>query len=92
MTLIISKNSQKFIEKLNKKQAQQIVIKIKELHRLIGQPNDSKLLKGLEEQYYRVDVGEFRIIYQKDKINTYIFLVGKRNDGEVYRLFKRKIK
>ncbi len=42
MTLIISKNSQNFIEKLNKKQAQQIVIKIKELHLLIGQPNDSK--------------------------------------------------
>ncbi|WP_419234837.1 hypothetical protein [Rickettsia endosymbiont of Nabis limbatus] len=46
----------------------------------------------MEEQYYRVDVGEFRIIYQKDKINTYIFLVEKRNDREVYRLFKRKIK
>ncbi|WP_032139213.1 type II toxin-antitoxin system RelE family toxin [Rickettsia tamurae] len=92
MTLILSKSSQKFIEKLDTKQARQIAIKIKELCELINHPNDSKLLKGLTEQYYKVDVGEFRIIYQKDKIKTYIFLIGKRNDGEVYKLFKRKIK
>ncbi|MCC8419233.1 MAG: type II toxin-antitoxin system RelE/ParE family toxin [Rickettsia endosymbiont of Glossina mortisans submortisans] len=92
MTLILSKSSQKFIEKLDIKQARQIAIKIKELYELINHPNDSKLLKGLTEQYYRVDVGEFRIIYQKDKIKTCIFLIGKRNDGEVYKLFKRKIK
>ncbi|WP_410526158.1 palindromic element RPE3 domain-containing protein [Rickettsia endosymbiont of Orchestes rusci] len=133
MTLIISKDSQKFIEKLNPKQSRQIAIKIKELSEVIqlnsqsfrqdefedesaqrtkvrehrrvpknslvssfvndavDHPHDSKLLKGSEEQYHRVDVGEFRIIYQKNKEIFYIFIIGKRNDAEVYKLFKRKI-
>ncbi|WP_253307537.1 MULTISPECIES: type II toxin-antitoxin system RelE family toxin [unclassified Rickettsia] len=91
MTLIISKDSQKFIEKLNPKQSRQIAIKIKELSEVIAHPHDSKLLKGSEEQYHRVDVGEFRIIYQKNKEIFYIFIIGKRNDAEVYKLFKRKI-
>ncbi|MGX6959883.1 MAG: type II toxin-antitoxin system RelE/ParE family toxin [Rickettsia endosymbiont of Pentastiridius leporinus] len=92
MNLIISKSSQKFIKNLDAKQARQIIIKIKELNEIDNHPNDSKRLKCLDEAYYRVDVGEFRIIYQKDKIKTYIFLVGKRNDGEIYRLLKRKVK
>ncbi|XVN40859.1 MAG: type II toxin-antitoxin system RelE/ParE family toxin [Rickettsia endosymbiont of Argas persicus] len=90
MALILSKESQKFIEKLDAKQARQIAIKIRELSELTNHPNDSKLLKGVDEQYYRLDVGEFRIIYQKDKIKTCIFLIGKRNDGEVYKLFKKR--
>ncbi len=38
MTLILSKSSQKFIEKLDIKQARQIAIKIKELYELINHP------------------------------------------------------
>jgi mRNA interferase RelE/StbE len=91
MDIILSKDSKKFIEKLAAKQAKQIVIKIKELT-LTSYPNDSKKLKGVQTEYYRVDVGEFRIIYEIEKENILIILVGKRNDNEVYNQFKRKIK
>lgn len=91
MDIILSKDSKKFIEKLATKQAKQIVIKIKELAD-IPYPNDSKKLKGVQPEYYRVDVGEFRIIYEIKEENILILLVGKRNDNEVYNQFKRKIK
>jgi mRNA interferase RelE/StbE len=91
MDIILSKDSKKFIEKLAAKQAKQIVIKIKELT-LTPYPNDSKKLKGVQTEYYRVDVGEFRIIYEIEKENILIILVGKRNDNEVYNQFKRKRK
>ena len=91
MDIILSKDSKKFIEKLTAKQAKQIVIKIKELT-LTPYPNDSKKLKGVQTEYYRVEVGEFRIIYEIEKENILIILVGKRNDNEVYNQFKRKIK
>jgi mRNA interferase RelE/StbE len=84
MDIILSKDSKKFIEKLAAKQAKQIVIKIKELM-LTPYPNDSKKLKGVQTEYYRVDVGEFRIIYEIEKENILIILVGKRNDNDVVR-------
>lgn len=91
MDIILSKDSKKFIEKLAAKQAKQIVIEIKELG-FTPYPNDSKKLKGIQTEYYRVDVGEFRIIYEIKEENILILLVGKRNDNEVYNQFKRKIK
>lgn len=45
MTLIISKDSQKFIETLNPKQSQQIAIKIKELSEVI-QLNSQSFRQG----------------------------------------------
>ena len=56
-------------------------------------PQDSKKLIGYE-QYTRVDVGEYRIIYRyetKRDVMT-VVLVGKRNDDEVYRMTKRSLK
>ena len=41
---------------------------------------------------WRVDVGEYRILYDvltEEKV-VVIFLIGKRNDDEVYRRFARK--
>ena len=91
MNIILTKDSRKFIEKLGEKNARQIAIKIKELSSF-GHLNDSKPLKGSKENYYRTDVGEFRIIYRHQEEDLEILLVGKRNDNEVYNLFKRKTK
>ena len=91
MDLILSKDAKKFISKLADKQAKQITIKILELQNL-GTAHDSKKLKGSDIDYYRVDVGEFRIIYQIEEDTLLILLVGKRNDNEVYNQFKKKIK
>lgn len=90
MNLILSRDSKKFIEKLEAKQARQIVIKIKSLE-FDAYPSDSKKLKGTKSEYYRVDMGEFRIIYEVTNDDILILLVGKRNDNEVYNKFKRKL-
>jgi len=47
-------------------------------------PHDTRKLTGYP--YYRIDVGEFRVIYDIVKEETVrIILVGKRNDDEVYK-------
>lgn len=46
-------------------------------------PQDYKSLKGFPD-LYRVDQGEFRIIYKIQEEEIEIFRVGKRNDDEVY--------
>ena len=47
-------------------------------------PQDCKKLEGYEGSY-RVDRGEFRILYTIDEGEVEIFRVGKRNDDEVYQ-------
>ena len=51
-------------------------------------PNDSAELRD-HAPYRRVDIGERRIIYRFDETTVYIAHVGKRNDGEIYRILKR---
>ena len=51
-------------------------------------PHDSAELKG-HAPYRRVDIGERRIIYRFDETTVYIAHVGKRDDGEIYRILKR---
>jgi len=92
MEIKLSKSSVKFLEKLNQnKFAKQIAIKIKQLS-ANGHLNDSKQLKGNLSDYYRTDIGEFRIIYKIEDDQLLIPLIGKRNDGEIYKLMERKQK
>ncbi|PCJ27149.1 MAG: toxin [Rickettsiales bacterium] len=89
MEVRLSKASGKYLKKLgSSKFAKQIAIKIKVLS--TGHQNDTKKLKGNLSDYYRVDIGEYRIIYQIEGPELYISLIGKRNDGEVYKLMERK--
>ncbi|MBT4289537.1 MAG: type II toxin-antitoxin system RelE/ParE family toxin [Deltaproteobacteria bacterium] len=83
----ITKSAGKFIKKLPPKQYRQVVSTIFNL-RENPTPQDSKKLIGYSE-YYRVDIGEYRIIYRFDSEILYIALVGKRNDDQVYRQFKQ---
>jgi mRNA interferase RelE/StbE len=85
--LDFSKQALSFIESPQLKQKKQIVNKIQILLEN-PKPQDSKKLKGGDE-YFRVDVGEYRIIYTIGKMTIFVFVVGKRNDDEVYRKFKR---
>lgn len=82
----ISRLSQKFIVKLPLKHINQIKTKLHELRR-DPYPHDSKQLIGFD--YYRADVGEYRIIYKTEENVLFIILVGKRNDDEVYKKLKR---
>jgi mRNA interferase RelE/StbE len=78
-----------FIKGLQPKIAAQISKKVLSLN-LDPLPTDSKELKGYEG-YYRVDSGEYRIVYRFDPQNDLVevILVGKRNDDEVYKQLRR---
>lgn len=78
-----------FIKGLQPKIAAQISKKVLMLN-LDPLPADSKALKGYEG-YYRVDSGEYRIVYRFDPGEDLVevILVGKRNDDEVYKQLSR---
>ena len=84
-SLIIAKTAEKELLKLQPKFYKQIASKIFSLQSNC-QPHDCKALEGYENGY-RVDQGEYRILYTIDEESKSIqvFRVGKRNDGEVYR-------
>ncbi len=51
-------------------------------------PHYSRPLTG--HPFYRIEAGEYRVIYEADDVTVYVLAVGKRNDGEVYRLLNRR--
>ena len=53
-------------------------------------PHYSRPLQG-HVGLFRIDAGEYRIVYEVEEETVKIFLVGKRNDDEVYRLLSRKL-
>jgi mRNA interferase RelE/StbE len=75
----------KFLQSLEPKRYKQITLSILALGQN-ARPHDSEVLKGYP--YYRVDVGEFRIVYRFNADTVYVAHVGKRNDAEVYRWLK----
>ncbi|MEK7645314.1 MAG: type II toxin-antitoxin system RelE/ParE family toxin [Patescibacteria group bacterium] len=83
----LSKVSEKFLKKLPPKQRRQVAEKVYTLAEN-PQASDTSLLRGYEE-YYRADIGEYRIIYRWSKECLHVTLIGKRNDGDVYRKLKR---
>jgi mRNA interferase RelE/StbE len=83
-----SKQADKFLDNLPGKQFKQVYTKIKNLTSN-SQPNDSIKMTGSEDQY-RVDIGEYRIIYTFDDEVLYIEVVGKRNGDEVYKINDRR--
>lgn len=56
-------------------------------------PIDSKQLKGYPH-YYRVDCGEYRIIYlyKSEEDLVQVILIAKRNDDEVYKKLARLLR
>jgi len=82
LKLLVSKKAQKFLDDLPPKQFRQILKKIFSLLEN-PRPHDSEELRGYP--FLRNDVGEYRIIYDVRGDTLRLILVGKRNDGEVYR-------
>ena len=76
------------LEQLPAKQFHQVVLSVLKL-RQNPELHDAKGLKGYPE-YKRVNVGEYRIIYRAKDDTLVVALIGKRNDDEVYKQFKRK--
>ena len=90
LKLEFSNQAESFVSKLQAKQKRQVSQKLMSLLEN-PKPQDTKKMKG-SDIHYRVDVGEYRIIYTIEIPLIYIFIVGKRNDDDVYRRFKRLIK
>jgi mRNA interferase RelE/StbE len=80
------KRAAKRLVSLPFKQRRQIAVKIRELS-FSPYPNDSTKLKGYP--FYRVDCGEYRVIYEVAGETLSILVIGKRNDNQVYKEMKR---
>ncbi|NNM59001.1 MAG: type II toxin-antitoxin system RelE/ParE family toxin [Legionellales bacterium] len=88
----IKPKAKKFIETLPPKHQRQIKESILSLQQE-PLPQDAKKLMGYEN-YTRIDIGEYRIVYrfeENDDLIT-VVLAGKRNDNDIYRVAKRTLK
>ena len=86
LLLDITHQAKDFLGHLDPKQFRQVVRKILDL---MGnpKPGDAKPLHGYP--FWRVDVGEYRIVYRIEQNTLKVALVDKRNDDEVYKKLKR---
>lgn len=84
--LELEKRATKFIEGRPKKHRGQIYRKLAALC-VDPFPPDSAPLGGYA--LLRADVGEYRILYRVEEDFLRVYLIGKRNDDEVYRKLKR---
>jgi mRNA interferase RelE/StbE len=73
----ISKNSLKFINKQDAQQKKRILSAIYKLPY-----GDIKKLKGNE--FYRVRIGDIRVIFTKDDTELVIIVIGIGNRGQIY--------
>ncbi|KAM3101864.1 type II toxin-antitoxin system RelE family toxin [Phormidesmis sp. 146-12] len=80
--LQVTKSAEKELYDLQLKQFRQVVKKIFSLQ-AEPRPQDCKQLKG-NPGIFRVDQGEYRILYTIENDTVEVFRVGKRNDDEVY--------
>jgi mRNA interferase RelE/StbE len=81
--LDITNDAVKFVHELPPKQFRQVFNKILDLSKN-PRPTDSEQLKG-HPDFFRADIGEYRIIYRIEKDCVKIAVVGKRNDSEIYK-------
>lgn len=90
LKISLAKSVLKFLKQIPVKHGRQLAMTLESLQSN-PLPQDSKKLKGTAD-YYRVDIGEYRVIYRIDPENEMVIiaLIGKRNDNEVYKQFKRK--
>lgn len=79
-----SRSAEKDLLRLPAKNQRQIAQKLTKLAELGALPSAQKLSGRLEE-YCRLRVGEFRVIYREEGDHLIVVAIGKRNDDEVYR-------
>jgi mRNA interferase RelE/StbE len=82
----LSKQAIKFLKHLPEKQESQVVRRIAALAENPFAP-DVRKLSGFD--CFRADSGEYRIVYTTKNETLFVWIVGKRNDDEVYRKLKR---
>lgn len=91
-TFDLTKEAAKSLLELPAKQCRQVFKAVLGLSEN-PEPHDSQALKGDQYKAWglrRVDVGEYRVIYRYTDSTVEILLIGKRNDGEVYKTLGNK--
>jgi mRNA interferase RelE/StbE len=89
MDLKITRQALKAFDNLDAKQYRQVVSSVLALLKN-PEPHDSQPLRGAARGERRLDVGEYRIVYCVDSETVEVLVVGKRNDGEVYKQWGRQ--
>ena len=84
-----SKDALQTLQSFPAKHAKQIAGKIQQLA-LDPTSLPTKQLQG-SAGFFRAKSGEYRIVFSVDNDELKIWLIGKRNDDEVYKRFSRKI-
>ncbi len=82
LLLSLSKTAVRFLDSLPPKQFRQVVRRVVMLM-ADPRPADADELRG--HPYWRVTVGEYRIVYDVVDNVLRVLVIGKRNDDEVYR-------
>lgn len=57
----------------------------------MSNPNQHDVRPLVGYPLLRADIGEYRIIFDVEGDQLNVFLIGNRNDDEVYRALKRKL-
>ena len=83
----VDPRAEKFLRKLPPKHGGQLARKIEALAEN-PYPQDSQRLAGYKG-VLRVDSGEYRIIYEATDEWVIVWIVGKRNDSDVYKKLRR---
>jgi len=84
----MTKQALKFLAGLDAKQYKQVGTTVFSLLNN-PEPHDSSQLQGATRGERRVDVGEYRIVYSHNDTQVDVLVIGKRNDDEVYKFWKR---
>jgi mRNA interferase RelE/StbE len=87
LNLSLSKRAKEFLEELPKKQYKQVTSRTLDLLRE-PRPQDRRPIKGAQG-YYRIDVGEYRVVYRFDTSLVSVAFIDSRNDDRVYDRLER---
>lgn len=87
MSVALSHKAEKFLFDLQPKQFKQVAARVLDLGR-DPRPADMRHMQG-HPGYFRITVGEFRVIYRTNDEIVHVVVVGSRNDDDVYRQFDR---
>lgn len=86
LKLDLERRARGFLDGLPAKQFRQVAVRLFDLLRA-PEASDTSALKN--SPYRRADVGEYRIVYRAEGDVLLMPLIGKRNDGEVYKRLGR---
>jgi mRNA interferase RelE/StbE len=86
LKLDLERRARGFLDGLPAKQFRQVAVRLFDLLR-DPEASDTSALKN--SPYRRADVGEYRIVYRVEGDVLLVPLIGKRNDGDVYKRLGR---